>query len=418
MLGLKYKGDYKRMKIVIGIVVTLAVWVLMAYAVKHILNLVKLPSVPVEYAQKRPVLICRYNSLLACFIFLLPVALFLVMFWGAITNFKTDGVGESFWWLLFCSLLCLEFCVFLWMLIANSVFVFYEGGLVYRDLLGKVHCVADKDVRYVYMLEYRVESGSRSFIRIKTSGRMISISSIATNYYEAQEYVRRIYPSKDAYDRLQKEKMSEQVRSQQREVRISVKEAQNCLLQQTTSYQRDCPILFATNAQNELFLVYYFQNTFYISKAEYGNGKLTITYDYRRKHPGLKGFEYRNEGGRVTATLSLHGAEVEFVLQSDFEYHGMGCTVLVNQTEFYADFMKHIEVYHKNINGTSEMLSHKPDHQELLEKTKKMSSKEKEEVQELLEQGKPLEAIKKLRDATGLGLAECKRIVDNHHLYL
>ncbi len=417
-------------KIYIGLAAGIVAYIVLAYLIKCIINLVmKLPELPEQYAGKEPVLICKYNSLVSCLLLMIPVCFFALLGWGFVVEFWETGFGSSIWeYLLIVAAIGMPMAVllvFLLRMLVNNVFLFFEGGVVYRDWFGKIRYVADEEVQYVTVLDLT----RRRFIRIHTDRKVISISHAATNYYKAVEYVKGKYIDRLTYWEMHKEEIERQNaepkkelpkenEQQPEEIRISLKDAQNCLLQQTTSYQRDCPILFATNEQNELFLVFYFSNTFYIVKAEYADGKLKVAYDYRKKHPALTGFKYTKEKERVVAILSMHGAKVEFTSQANFKYHGMGCKVSVNQVSAYTDFMDHIEVYHKNINETVEILNHRPDDQELLEKTKKISREDNKAIWELLNKGDTLAAIKMIRETTGLGLAECKKIAENPYRYL
>ncbi len=416
--------------IFIALVAGIVVYIVLAYLIKRLINLLmKFPEVPEQYAGKEPVLICKYNSFFSCLLLMIPVCFFVLLGWGFVAKSWETGFGSSIWeYMLIVAAIGTPMAVlfvFLWRMLVNGIFLFFEDGVVYRDWFGKVRYVADKDVQYVTVLDL----SRRRFIRIHTEERLISISQVATNYYKAAEYVQGKYIDRKTYWEMHKEEIERQNAEPKKELpkaneqqpeenRISLKDAQNCLLQQTTSYQRDCPILFATNEQNELFLVFYFRNTFYIVKAEYADGKLKVVYDYRKKHPALTGFEYTKEKERVVAILSMHGAKVEFTSQEYFNYHGMGCEVSVNQVSAYTDFMDHIEVYYKNINETVEMLNHRPDDQELLENTKKISREDNKVVWELLNKGDTLAAIKMIRETTGLGLAECKKIADNPYRYL
>lgn len=115
--------------------------------------------------------------------------------------------------------------------------------------------------------------------------------------------------------------------------------------------------------------------------------------------------------------LHLHGADVEFTLKPYLNYHGMGCRISANQSGPYTEYMDYIDVYYKNINETVEMLRQRPDDEELMEKTKQISREAKREIWELINKGDTITAIKLIRETTGLGLAECKKIAENYNKY-
>lgn len=422
------------LKAIIGIIIGIAVYLLVAYLINRVIHwLIKVPKAPEQPEQKEPVLICANNSYLGCLLVMLPTALGVGMAFGAVDSLikllagvKEAGLSDTVGGLFACSFVSLVGSAALWNMIASGVYVFYDGGVVYRNFLWKVRFIPDEEIEYVHVIDY----GRRHFINIHIKKQTFFVSQVVTNFGKAKTYVRGKYANRETYmKRLLEAKEQQEVAAydgapkqseapKQEEVLIGVKDAQNCLLQQTTTYQRDCPVLFATNAQNELFLVYFFRNTFYIVKAEYREGKLCVAYDYRKKHPSFKGFEYQRTDKCVTAVLHLHGADVEFTLNPYLNYHGMGCRISANQSSPYTEYMDHIEVYYKNINETVEMLQQRPDDGELLEKTKQISRKEKREIWDLINKGDTLTAIKLIRETTGLGLAECKKIAENPYRYL
>lgn len=421
------------LKAIIGIIIGIAVYLLVAYLINRVIHwLIKVPKAPEQTEQKEPVLICANNSYLGCLLVMLPTALGGGMAFGAVVSLikllagvKEAGLSDTAGGLFACSFVSLIGSAVLWNMIASGVYVFYDGGVVYRNFLWKVRFIPDEEIEYVHVIDY----GRRHFINIHIKKQTFFVSQVVTNFGKAKTYVRGKYTNRETYmKRLLEAKEQQEAAAydgapeqpevpKQEEVLIGVKDAQNCLLQQTTTYQRDCPVLFATNAQNELFLVYFFRNTFYIVKAEYREGKLCVAYDYRKKHPSFKGFEYQRTDKCVTAVLHLHGADVEFTLNPYLNYHGMGCRISANQSGPYTEYMDHIEVYYKNINETVEMLQQRPDDEELMEKTKQISREEKREIWELINKGDTLTAIKLIRETTGLGLAECKKIAENYNKY-
>lgn len=400
--------------IYIWIISILNVGAILSFVVMLITDKTALPLVSEEYQKKNPVLVCRCNSYFSCIIFMFSVMVFLFLFGGGIAGFILEGMGPHCIALAFCSLMMLGLCIFIWFYMVNCVLMFYEGGLVYRDLPGKVHCIKDEEVEYVYILEY----GEHRSIRIHTTRMLISLPNVATNYYEAKEYARKHYPDREAYDRRKGDEMPSSGKVKAEEMQISLKDAENCLLQQTTSYRRDYPILFASNDKNELLLVYYVSNTFYIAKAACEKGKLNISYDFRRKHPTLESFQYRNWRDRVTATLKLRGIEIDFTLQPKFQYHGMGCVVLIDQTSCYQQFLEYIDVCREHINEAGAMRKKETGYLDILKNVQKLSEEDKKEIWNLLDKEDSLEAIRRIQTGTGLGLADCKKIADNPYMYL
>ena len=190
-----------------------------------------------------------------------------------------------------------------------------------------------------------------------------------------------------------------------------------CLLQQTTSYQRGDKILVATGKEEELFLVYYFDNTFYIVKVAFVNGKLNVVYDYRRKSFLLEEFEYRIKEGEVTSRLKLANSEVEFTVKPKITYQG-DCEIIRNQTSQYKEFVVYLDTYRENINSCAMERRNEKGYRELILGITKISIPDRKAILTLIEEGNKNEAIKKIQEKTGLGLADCAKIADKPYMYL
>lgn len=198
---------------------------------------------------------------------------------------------------------------------------------------------------------------------------------------------------------------------------MTEKDLETCLLQQTVSYRRGEPILVATGAENELFLIHYYSNTLYIMKVAYQNGKLNVIHDYRRKTLILQELLYNfNEQG-VNAKLTFRVESVEFFVQPKVNCQVAGCKIVRDQEILYKQFASRLEAYRQTIRITEEMRTKKNGYTELADATRKISDEDKNEIHNLLKNDN-LEAIKLIQRTTGLGLADCKKIADNPHLYL
>ncbi len=375
------------------------------YGLSCVIDKIKLHWLSEEYQSKKPLYICRGNSVWAGDTFVICVGAMLFFLWGSIYNLSSDFLGELGWVLLFAFLLFLGLCVFILRYMFVYTWVVFEDGMAHRNLGGKVHYIPKESVQFV-VVGYR-----DSYIR--TAERTFVVSALIKDSYEMLGYMAEMYPSREDYDRLVG-KGQEKADGRQ----ICMKEAVDCLLSQTTSYKRDMPILFATNDQNELLFLYFVPNTFFIVKANYENGKLKIGYDFRKKHPLLERFQYRKKGDGVSAALRLRGAEVKFTICPNFSYQGMGCTVEMDQTSIYQEFLQYIDVYREHINEAGEMLNHQNGYLELSKSVRKIKADDKREIWELLEDGNSPEAIRRIQSATGLGIADCKKIADSPYMYL
>lgn len=201
-------------------------------------------------------------------------------------------------------------------------------------------------------------------------------------------------------------------------VRLGDSDFEKCLLQQTNSYSRGDAILVATSKENELFLINFYDNTFYIVKVAYENNRLNVVYDYRRKSFVLEEFQYRIRESSSTAMLKLMNSQVEFVVEPFVNYKDEKCTVVREQSGLYASFVSTLDTYRKNINESAMMRRNETGYAEVLQMIRSINADEKKKIWSMLDEGKKVEAIKVIQMNTGLGLADCKKIADNPYLYL
>lgn len=199
--------------------------------------------------------------------------------------------------------------------------------------------------------------------------------------------------------------------------RLTDKDFIKCLSQQTTSYERDSKFLVATGKAEELFLVNYFDNTFYIVKVAFTNGKLNVIYDYRRKSFLLEEFEYRIKGDEVTARLKLANSEVEFTVKPKITYQGE-CEIIRNQASQYEEFSYYLDTYRKNINSSAMERRNEKGYMELISAVTKISMADRKAIIALIEEKNKNEAIRKIQEKTGLGLADSAKIADKPYMYL
>lgn len=199
---------------------------------------------------------------------------------------------------------------------------------------------------------------------------------------------------------------------------MSVKETERCLLQQTTSYRRGTPIITATNEENDLFLIYYYPNTFYIVKVAYVNNKLSIMYDYRRKNPIFEEFQFKKTDNCVTAMLRFMNTQVTFIVQPKIDCRSYGYNTVLNQTPLYNQFVSYLDTYRENINSDAMLRRKENSYLDLLQSVRRISDTDKKTIFRMLDEGNSMEAIKKIQACTGLGLADCKKIADSPYMYL
>ena len=198
---------------------------------------------------------------------------------------------------------------------------------------------------------------------------------------------------------------------------LTDKDFVKCLSQQTTSYERDSKILVATGKAEEVYLVNYFSNTFYIVKVAFQNGRLNVIYDYRRKSFLLEEFEYRIKEDGVTARLKLANSEVEFMIKPKITYQGE-CEIIRNQAPQYREFMAYLDTYRQNINSSAMERRNEKGYMELILAVSKVSRGDREVIFNLIEGNNKNEAIRKIQEKTGLGLADCAKIADSPYMYL
>lgn len=199
--------------------------------------------------------------------------------------------------------------------------------------------------------------------------------------------------------------------------RLSEEDLEQCLSQQTTSFQCGSAILVAIGKEDELFLIHYFSNTFYIVKVAYENSKLNVIYDYRRKSFLLEEFQYRIMEDGVTAILKLTNSEVEFTVKAQVNYQGE-CEIVRNQVAMYEEFLANLDTYRKNINGAAMERRKEKGYLELISAVCKISIADRKVIFGLLDENRKNEAIKQIQQKTGLGLADCVKIAESPYMYL
>lgn len=199
--------------------------------------------------------------------------------------------------------------------------------------------------------------------------------------------------------------------------RLSEEDLEQCLSQQTKSFQCGSAILVANGKENELFLIHYFSNTFFIVKVAYENNKLNVIYDYRRKSFLLEEFQYRIRKDGVTAMLKLMNSQVEFTVKPKVNYRGE-CEIIRNQSAMYDEFLGYLNTYRKNINVEAMNRRREKGYLELISAVCKISIPDRQVIFGLLDENKKNEAIKQIQEKTGLGLADCVKIAESPYMYL
>ena len=199
----------------------------------------------------------------------------------------------------------------------------------------------------------------------------------------------------------------------------SFKDVENCLLQQTTSYDRGTPFLFGSNDKNELFLIYFYPNTFFIVKVVCQNNKFNVVYDYRAKHELMENFDYHKKKNQINATLEFSNASVDFSVDANVSYAGSGCRFTCDQSAELEKFASYLDTYKHNIREGAKITNRKDaGYFELKKVMKDVPENDKIRIKQLLEMGHEIDAIKMIQKCSGLGLSECKKIADNFEKYL
>ncbi len=199
---------------------------------------------------------------------------------------------------------------------------------------------------------------------------------------------------------------------------FSMADVEKCLLQQTKTYQKGTPVVFATNRENELFFVYFFDNTFYIVKVEYANHAFRVVYDYRRMSFLLEEFQYCMLNPGVHARLRTMNAMVEFIVWPQMNYQGAGCTFSLDQSALYKRFVQYVDTYRMNINCSAAERKNDNGYLELFHAAREINAKDKERILDTVARGDINEAIRQIQASTGLGIADCKSIAETPYMFL
>lgn len=163
--------------------------------VRMISEKVKRPSVPGDW-QNEQLKIYRYNGMAYIGLLLLCVGMGLFMLVGAIINLAS-GVWDGGVALLFEGSCFTILGVVFWLYITRCVLIFYPGGLLYQNLLGKIYTTEDEDVLYVMPSGF----GKNRCFRLKTKERTITLNIHARDFFEAERYALERYPDWESYER-------------------------------------------------------------------------------------------------------------------------------------------------------------------------------------------------------------------------
>ena len=200
---------------------------------------------------------------------------------------------------------------------------------------------------------------------------------------------------------------------------LSAYEMERCLLQQTTWYRRGTPIVAGTNKDNELFLIAYSPKMFDIVKVEYDEkNHLKLVYDYRKNNVLYEELKYSIDNQCLLAELRLTKDKVSFMIFAKMDCRPWGLSAYLDQKPLYDRISGYFSTYQESIATMVALHYKKNDYSDLLQYTKKISDDDKKKIFELVNDGNNLEAIKLVRELTGLGLADAKKIGENPYMYL
>lgn len=101
-----------------------------------------------------------------------------------------------------------------------------------------------------------------------------------------------------------------------------------------------------------------------------------------------------------------------------FEEWVVRWTSEINQTQLNKQFASNFDTYRENINPSAASARNENGCTELLQCVRKIKDEDKKVIWKLLDNGRFVEAIRQIQIHTGLGLADCKKIADNPHMYL
>lgn len=187
----------------------------------------------------------------------------------------------------------------------------------------------------------------------------------------------------------------------------------DCLLQQTTNYQSGEPYLICTDEENNIYLLNYYSNCFYIFRVSVVNGKINIINDYRKESVLLKDFQYKMDKDRVNIRFETGKARIDFSVSGHVDTAVGDYFVIRDQQIEYVEFCGYLDTYHNNICSAGEAVNEQLSDRELKKIFATLPPSDRERITSFAREGQLIKAIKACQDATGLGLFECKKIIDS-----
>ena len=187
----------------------------------------------------------------------------------------------------------------------------------------------------------------------------------------------------------------------------------DCLKQQTTDYYSEDPFLVAMDKDNRLYLITYFDGSFNLYRVACENGKVNIVFNYRKTLKNFyKDFQYQKSQGAVKIHLEAKEETADFEVRDKWDVTTEHFSFVREQQKEFEAFTSRLEIYFENIHRVWADQKKELSNSELIDRLSKIPEEKRMEIADLAEEGNAEGAIRVCRRATGLGLADSRRIVD------
>lgn len=179
---------------IVEMILLLNIFLIIVIALSMGLGDVSSANLPNSVDMRKPILVCEYSKIICSVVALFCIGtggMMLKSVYSIWTNARSPEdyffaigslvLGSAF----ICMGIVFVFCM------KNYAIVFFEDGIMYRNIIGKTRKYTDEQIEYVSIFRSR---GNYS-IRIRTVDMSIWLTSYCTNYYKAVELVGK-YPCK------------------------------------------------------------------------------------------------------------------------------------------------------------------------------------------------------------------------------
>ncbi len=171
-------------ELIIGIDLTILVAILLTSMFK----VDKLPDIPGKW-ERDELIVCRYVGFMFGFLAAMCAGLGVALTGVSVHLLTNAGNLEAFFTAMLFPVLTLMMFAEAGMIVLfmrNFALVFYPEGVVFRDLFGKTWSFTKEEIMRVRLM------GSKAFY-VQTKEKSICVTSFGTNYYSAEEYVKKKY---------------------------------------------------------------------------------------------------------------------------------------------------------------------------------------------------------------------------------